>query len=109
MRKVDHLKWKQFKKGRRAFLFVVITYLPGGILIGALAGGVLKPSLWYFFILLFWFIYFIISWNRVYKWQCPQCGEHYFSHPPFMKNAFKRTCAYCGFPKWGKLTFQKDK
>ena len=75
-------KWKQFKKGQRAFLFVMITYVPAGVLIGALAGGVLKPSLWYFVFLLLWFIFFVISWNRVYKWHCPQCGELFFTHPP---------------------------
>jgi len=100
MQNIDTSQWQQFKKGRRAFLFVMITYLPAGILIGAIAGGGIKSSLWYLFLLFFWFIWFIISWNRIHKWHCPQCGKVYFPKPPFMHKAFSKNCPNCDFPKW---------
>lgn len=92
---------RNYRRGRWHLLFVVFSTLAGGLLLGASAAGALQLGTIASAALVIWAIAYLVCYHRLYQWRCPQCGQRFFTRPPFLERAFARRCAHCGFRRWG--------
>jgi hypothetical protein len=92
-------KWNDYRKRRRLFLIVAITFLPGASLIVVFLDKIFGSGFQSEVVLTLWLIAFFITGIRFSYWKCPRCNRNYFIKH-FMANQFAQNCLHCGLPKW---------
>jgi hypothetical protein len=92
-------QWLEYKRRRRLSWFIVLTYIPGVLLIEIFSSLVLQSEQPAYVAAFIWMIAVVISGNRVISWKCPRCGKPFFA-TWFFKNPFAWKCLNCGLPKW---------
>jgi hypothetical protein len=91
--------WKGYRKRRRLFWIVFLTYLPGASFIGILLERIFNSEYPIYVVAILWMIAFAVTGLRLTYWKCPRCDNHFFAKRWYV-NQFARKCLHCGLPKW---------
>jgi hypothetical protein len=98
MRSYDE-EWKRYRRLKLAFLISNLGFL--GVAIPTFVSARLRAMNRVFFVLIIaWFVWYSVSYERFRRFQCPRCGR-YFSSPwlNFLKLSAKE-CVHCGLPRY---------
>lgn len=91
--------WAEYRKRRKLFWIIFLTYLPGVAIIGAPLGQLFKSETSYLIVAIIWMCAFAVSGLRFSFWKCPRC-EKCFSLRWHSSNPFTSRCLHCGLAKW---------
>lgn len=92
-------QWRDYRKRRRIFLVVCITYLPGVFILAYPLIRLVGSDHPVYIIAGTWMLGFLIAGLRFSHWRCPRCGNWFFAKWWFV-NQFARKCVHCQLPKW---------
>jgi hypothetical protein len=91
-------QWKDYRRTRRANLFLLLSVVPGGMATSWLARALGSDSLGPL-VAAVWLVGWAFTAFRVATWRCPRCTKHYFQDG-FTSNVFARRCVHCQLAKW---------
>ena len=91
--------WIDYRKRRRLFWIVFLTYVPGASFIGILLEKTIGSEYPIYIVAILWMLAFAITGLRLTYWKCPRCNKHFFAKW-WGVNQFARKCLHCGLPKW---------
>ncbi|HQU86826.1 MAG TPA: hypothetical protein PKY59_27075 [Pyrinomonadaceae bacterium] len=102
-------EWEKYRRLRNADFGI---FFIGGLGIMILAGivGLFWGKQGWFEILLFiiWFFFCLRALIKFHNWQCPRCGERFFTYSFFATSPiFISNCRNCNLPKYSGSTFLK--
>jgi hypothetical protein len=100
-------EWRDYRKRRRLFWIVWLTYIPGVIAIALPLQYLFASETPIYFVALGWMAAFFLSGWRLGSWPCPRCGKWFFAKW-WYGNLFARRCVHCKLPKWETVDSEKD-
>lgn len=93
--------WHEYKRRRRWFFIVLLTYLPGVALVGYPLRALVGFDV-FAVVACFWLLVFTVVSVRMNSFPCPKCHRPFFYRFP-VSNPLTGECMRCGFPKWGEV------
>jgi hypothetical protein len=91
-------QWTEYRRRRRVFWLIFVTYIPGVFLIGVPLGNIFNSETPAVVTALMWMAAFAIAGWRTTYWRCPRCRKRFFA--TWYVNQFARKCVHCGLKKW---------
>jgi len=105
--------WDDYRRRRRWFLLVFLTYMPGMWVIATGLGFVLPRETVFAWVLLAWcgwVLAFLVTYLHWGQFPCPACKKLFFIRNSHLLDYsrgkggyFGRRCQHCGHPKWATV------
>jgi len=96
------ISWDEYRRRRRWFFIVWLTYLPGAVLVAHLLQALLGSEHVSAVVVGLWMLAFAITGGRLGSFPCPRCHRPFFRRD-LISNPLTGECLHCGFPKWGEI------
>jgi hypothetical protein len=94
-------KWKEYRKLRKTVYFILLTYIPAGVLCALINHYLFPFGAITFIVIVTWLIAFAVTVAGLRTWPCPRCDK-WFHAKKFWHNEFSGKCLHCGLPKWAE-------
>jgi hypothetical protein len=92
-------QWEEYRKQRRLVWALILTYVPGALLLGSLLARLFQSQVFFFVPAVAWMIAIFVFAQSTASWPCPRCGERFFQST-WYHNSFAQRCVHCKLPKW---------
>ncbi len=92
-------QWDDYRKRRKIFFLIFLSYLPGIYILGVPLERYLSSEIPLIVIATAWIIAFVVAGWHMNAWRCPSCQETFFRRR-WVHNQFARRCVHCGLEKW---------
>lgn len=101
------LPWSEYRRRRRWFFIVFLTYVPGVGVIGYSLSALVGSDIAFPVVAGFWMLAFAVAAVRMSSFPCPKCHRPFF-HRLWVGNPLAEECIHCGFQKWGEIEHDSD-
>ena len=92
--------WEEYRRRRARFFAVWFGGIPCAVLFAYFLVWLTKTAFLGWVGLAIWPVLFVLAAVDLYTFPCPRCGQPFFSTKWIGNNQFRRTCGWCGLPKW---------
>src|SRR5262245_50197557 len=91
--------WDDYRRRRRWFLVIWLTYVPGALALGDPLSRLTGSGIPVYIIAGAWILAFIAAANYMEAFPCPRCRRAFF-RKWWCHNPLAKDCVHCGFAKW---------
>jgi hypothetical protein len=95
----NHSPWQDYRRRRRIFFVIWVTYVPGVFILSYPLSKMFDSGMPVYAIAGAWMLAFVISSIYLSSFPCPRCHRSFF-YTWWFHNPFARRCVHCGLPKW---------